>query len=65
MDIKGKKILIARGSSGIGLATAGELIRKGAKVFIVGRQAPLRSRLLKAWNSGNYRWFAAETCAWP
>jgi short-subunit dehydrogenase len=38
MDVRNKRILITGGSSGIGLATAGELVRKGAKVFIVGRR---------------------------
>jgi short-subunit dehydrogenase len=39
MDVSGKRILITGGSSGIGLATAGELARKGARIFIVGRRA--------------------------
>ncbi|MCD0501651.1 SDR family NAD(P)-dependent oxidoreductase [Bordetella petrii] len=38
MNIQGKKVLITGGSSGIGLATASELVRKGARVFIVGRR---------------------------
>src|SRR3546814_6864822 len=39
MNVQGKKVLITGGSSGIGLAVATELVRKGARVFIVGRRA--------------------------
>src|SRR3546814_11973356 len=39
MNVQGKKVLITGGSSGIGLAVATELVRKGASVFIVGRRA--------------------------
>jgi NAD(P)-dependent dehydrogenase (short-subunit alcohol dehydrogenase family) len=38
MNMQNKKVLITGGSSGIGLATASELARKGAGVFIVGRR---------------------------
>lgn len=39
MNVQGKRVLITGGSSGIGLAVATELVRKGARVFIVGRRA--------------------------
>jgi short-subunit dehydrogenase len=39
MNVQGKRVLITGGSSGIGLATAAELVRKGARVFVVGRRA--------------------------
>ena len=41
MNLQGKRALITGGSSGIGLATAAELVRKGAQVFIVGRREKL------------------------
>ncbi len=41
MNVKGKRVLVTGGSSGIGLAMAQELVRKGARVFIVGRRAQL------------------------
>lgn len=37
MNIKGSKILLTGGSSGIGLATAKALVEKGAKLIISGR----------------------------
>lgn len=39
MDLKNKRILITGGSSGIGLATAGRLIAKGARIAISARDA--------------------------
>jgi uncharacterized oxidoreductase len=41
MNVQGKRILITGGSSGIGFATAVELTRRGAIVFIVGRRERL------------------------
>ena len=34
MNVEGKRVLITGGSSGIGLATAQALVRKGAKIAI-------------------------------
>jgi uncharacterized oxidoreductase len=41
MNVEGKRVLITGGSSGIGLATAQALVRKGAKIAITGRRPDL------------------------
>jgi NAD(P)-dependent dehydrogenase (short-subunit alcohol dehydrogenase family) len=42
MHLQDKRVLITGGSSGIGLATAHQLVAKGARVCITGRrQGPL------------------------
>jgi hypothetical protein len=41
MNVEGKRVLITGGSSGIGLATAQALVRKGAKIAITGRRQDL------------------------
>lgn len=37
MDLKGKKIIVTGGNSGIGKSTAEQLVKKGARVLITGR----------------------------
>ena len=41
MNVEGKRVLVTGGSSGIGLATAQALVRKGAKIAITGRRQDL------------------------
>ena len=41
MNVEGTRVLITGGSSGIGLATAQALVRKGAKIAITGRRQDL------------------------
>ena len=48
MNMRGKRILITGGSSGIGLATAAGLVRKGARLFIVGRRAEAIGQALES-----------------
>ena len=45
MDLKGKRVVLTGGSSGIGFALAEELLKRGARVLIVGRR---RERLNEA-----------------
>jgi uncharacterized oxidoreductase len=45
MDLKAKRVVLTGGSSGIGLALAEELLKRGARVLIVGRR---RERLNEA-----------------
>lgn len=53
MNLKGKRILITGGSSGIGLALAQVLIEKGAKVFISGRRPEALSAAVAQLQTGD------------
>jgi NAD(P)-dependent dehydrogenase (short-subunit alcohol dehydrogenase family) len=62
--MRGKVCIVTGATSGIGLATARELARKGASVFIVGR-SPERSELAvnqirQASSAAEIGWFAAD-----
>jgi len=48
MIIKGMRVLITGGTSGIGLATAQTLLQRGAKIFITGRGMERLEQALKA-----------------
>ncbi|NKM21012.1 SDR family NAD(P)-dependent oxidoreductase [Rhizobium laguerreae] len=48
MDLKGKRVLITGGSSGIGLAIAHAMMSKGAHVVITGRNGERLTRAMKA-----------------
>ena len=41
--LRGKRVLISGGSSGIGLAAAHRFLQEGSNVFIAGRYAPATS----------------------
>jgi short-subunit dehydrogenase len=52
MHLEGKRVLITGGTSGIGLATAGNLMAKGAKVFITGRRSDVLASALETLRTG-------------
>jgi short-subunit dehydrogenase len=52
MNLKGKRVLITGGSSGIGRATADAMLAKGAKVVISGRRADALQKAVEELQAG-------------
>jgi NAD(P)-dependent dehydrogenase (short-subunit alcohol dehydrogenase family) len=48
MNLKGKRVLITGGSSGIGFATAQAMLAAGARVFITGRRPAMLAKAVDA-----------------
>jgi NAD(P)-dependent dehydrogenase (short-subunit alcohol dehydrogenase family) len=46
--LKGKRVLVTGGASGIGAATAARFLEEGSQVCVLDRDAPARERILKA-----------------
>lgn len=52
MNLKGKRVLITGGSSGIGFATAQAMLAAGAHVFITGRRPDVLAKAVDALRAG-------------
>jgi 3-oxoacyl-[acyl-carrier protein] reductase len=58
MDLKGAKVFLTGGSSGIGLATAKALVKKGADLMISGRD---KEKLIRVANELNCKYIVLDS----
>ena len=58
MELKGAKVFLTGGSSGIGLATAKALCEKGANLIISGRD---KEKLVKVANDLNCKYIVLDS----
>lgn len=61
-SLKGKKILITGGGSGIGLAIARKYLSEGAEIIITGRNEEKLKSVVQIFNSNNLSYVVWDTC---